>query len=366
MNNSIYLYSGLFVGTFLFVYCLTPFVIRFALWTGFVDSPAAHKVHQKTTPLLGGLAVAAGFFLFMFYTVRTMPGMHFDRPVAGYLLGALILVVLGVIDDRLRLSPLVKMVGQIGAVAVFLVSNNVSGALFHMFGPSWVTVPVLSLWMLTLINAMNFLDNMDGIIGGMSGILGLGFYALSFMSATEPLGTQCHFNAMLSLIFSGAMFGFLPHNFSPAKVFLGDTGSMFVGYFLSTMGFLSGRVAVIRHNDTMFYLAPILLLSYALFDISLVTITRYRDGRRVSQGGKDHSTHRINNVTGSARITALIVYLINSVVVLTTLLVYRVGSRWLLILVFAVFLGIYLFLARKLDQIPIFVPRNQLRVREGE
>jgi UDP-GlcNAc:undecaprenyl-phosphate/decaprenyl-phosphate GlcNAc-1-phosphate transferase len=366
MENPIYTYAGLFLGSGLFVYFLTPFVIRFALWTGFVDSPAAHKAHTKTTPLLGGLAVAAGFFLFTLYAVTILPGMRFDRSILGYLGAAMILVVLGLIDDKLRLSPLIKLIGQIVAVLVFLLSNNTAGALFNMLGPSWVTVPVLMLWMLTLINALNFLDNMDGIITGMSGILALGFYALSFMSCTEPLSELCSFNAMLSLIFAGSMFGFLPHNYNPAKVFLGDTGSMLTGYFLSTMGFLSGRVAVLRHNDSFFYLAPMLLLSYALFDISLVTITRHRDGRRVTQGGKDHSTHRINNVTGSPKITALIVYLINSAVGMTTLLVYRTGSRTLLLIVFVIFLGIYLFLARKLNQIPIFVPQNQLRKPEGQ
>jgi UDP-GlcNAc:undecaprenyl-phosphate GlcNAc-1-phosphate transferase len=364
MNHPIYMYAGVFLGTFGLVFFLTPFVIRLALKMGFVDNPAAHKVHQKTTPLMGGLSVAIGFFLFMVFSVRVLPGMHFNTEVLGYLGGALLLVVLGLIDDKYPLSPRLKSAGQIVAVGVFLYTHNTSGALVQTFGPAWITIPILGLWMLTMINAMNFLDNMDGIISGMSGILAMGFYALSYMSTTGPLEPQCRFIAMLSLVFAGAMFGFLPHNFSPAKVFLGDAGSMLVGYFLSTMGFLSGRIAVIRHNDSWFYLVPILLLSYALFDISLVTVTRYRDGRRVTQGGKDHSTHRINNVTGSAPITAIIVYLINTVVALTTILVYRVGSHLLLILISIIFFGIYIFLARKLNEIPIFVPRNQMRIKE--
>ena len=215
--------------------------------------------------------------------------------------------------------------------------------------------------MVGLMNALNFLDNMDGIITGMSGILALGFYALSFISQTPSLMAQTNFMSLLALSFAGSVFGFLPYNFNPAKIFLGDAGSMFIGYFLSTMGILAGRLAVIRMNDKVYYLLPVLLLSYAIFDISLVSIIRKRDGRRISQGGKDHSTHRIDNAMQSAKVTALIVYLINIIIVLMTILVFKMESVKLLIVSTVMMAVFFIFFGNKLDQIPVQIPENQLR-----
>ena len=212
-----------------------------------------------------------------------------------------------------------------------------------------------------LMNAFNFLDNMDGILAGMSGILALGFYAVCIITKTPSLNELNNYVALLALAFAGAVFGFLPHNFNPAKIFLGDAGSMFIGYFLSTMGILTGKLAVNRMHSNFFYLLPILMLSFAIFDISLVSITRKRDGRRISQGGKDHSTHRLGTAFKSIKVTALIVYLINSIIILTTIIVLQMESVELLIISTIIFIIVFLFFGRKLDKIPIVVPENQLK-----
>ncbi|MCK4654004.1 MAG: hypothetical protein KAU01_06140, partial [Candidatus Cloacimonetes bacterium] len=134
---------------------------------------------------------------------------------------------------------------------------------------------------------------------------------------------------------------------------------MFFGYFLATMGILAGRLAVLRMDNNLFYLLPVLLLSYAIFDISLVSFTRKRDGRKISQGGKDHSTHRIDTAMQSPKVTALIVYLINIVIVLVTILVFKMGSYQLLIISTILFAIFFLFFGNKLDQIPIAIPETQ-------
>ncbi|MCF7793969.1 MAG: undecaprenyl/decaprenyl-phosphate alpha-N-acetylglucosaminyl 1-phosphate transferase [Candidatus Cloacimonetes bacterium] len=341
--------------SFLTVYSITPFIIRFARKINFLDNPNARKVHKKSTPLMGGLAVFIGFTLITIYVIIT--NLHaISGAILGYLGGALIIVTVGLLDDRFGMNPLLKLVGQAVSCLVFLYFND----LLHLFGAVYITLPLLFLWMVGLMNALNFLDNMDGIITGMSGILAFGFYALSFISHSPAVAVQANFMALLSLIFAGSVFGFLPHNFNPAKIFLGDAGSMFIGYFLSTMGILAGRLVVIRMNHRIYYLLPVLLLSYAIFDISLVSFTRKRDGRRISQGGKDHSTHRIDNAMRSAKVTAIIVYLINIIIVLVTVLVLKMESIKLLVLSTIMFAIIFLFFGNKLDNIPVVIPENQL------
>lgn len=354
--NIIYVCLSVIILSFLSVYSITPYIIKFANKMNFLDNPNARKVHKKATPLLGGLAVFIGFFILTIYII--IMNLHsFNRPIIGYLLGAFIIILVGIIDDKFGMKPAMKLIGQALSCCIFLYSND----LFELFGPFYVTIPILFLWMVGLMNALNFLDNMDGIITGMSGILALGFYAFSFISKTHSVDVQANFMMLLSLTFAGSVFGFLPYNFNPAKIFLGDAGSMFIGYFLSTMGILAGRLAVTRMNSPIFYLLPVLLLSYAIFDISLVSFIRKRDGRKISQGGKDHSTHRIHNAMQSPKVTAIFVYLINTIIVLITILVFKMESEKLLIISTVLFAIIFLFFGRKLDQVPVIIPENQLK-----
>ena len=354
--NIVYVYFTIFILAFFSVYSITPLVIKIAHKLNFMDNPNARKVHKKVTPLMGGVAIFIGFFSFTLYVIFTTKH-SFNLPSVGYLLGASIIVLVGIIDDRFGMNPILKLVGQALSCGIFIYSND----LLTILGPAYFTVPLLFLWMVGLMNALNFLDNMDGIITGMSGILALGIYAVSFISHAPGMASQSMFISLLSLTFAGSVFGFLPYNFNPAKIFLGDAGSMFIGYFLSTAGILVGRLAVGSMNSNLYYLLPVLLLSFAIFDISLVSFTRKRDGRRVSQGGKDHSTHRIGTAMGSTKVTALIVYLINIIIVLLTILIFKMESEKLLIVSTIIFAVIFIFFGKKLDQIPIIVPDNQLK-----
>lgn len=359
MDNRIYEYLSVFIMAWLLVYGLTPFIIRLANALNFVDKPEARKIHLKSVPLLGGLSVAIGFVLLCIYDVLISPGRFFDKPMLGYLAGTGIIVLLGLWDDRRGMKPLVKMFGQFAVSVLFIISNFTLQELGLMFGSIYISLPIMVLWMVGLMNALNFLDNMDGIISGMAGILGLGFFAFALINTTQSNMEAMALMALISLSFAGSTFGFLPYNFNPARIFLGDAGSMFIGYFLSSMGILMARYAGNRYNDKFFYLLPVLLLSYAIFDISLVSYTRRRDGRHVMQGGKDHSTHRINNVLGSIKVTAAIIYTINVLIVLTAIIIFRIGNRHLLIITTLMFAAFFLAFGRKLDQVPIQVPANQ-------
>jgi UDP-GlcNAc:undecaprenyl-phosphate/decaprenyl-phosphate GlcNAc-1-phosphate transferase len=359
--NIIYTCMTVFILSFFSVYTITPFIIKFAWKINFLDNPNSRKMHIKAIPLLGGIAVFAGFLIMVCYLILTKQHI-LNLDIIGYLAAALIIVVVGVIDDRFGMNPYLKLIGQLSSCLIFLFSNN----LISLLGPFYITLPILTLWMVGLMNAMNFLDNMDGIITGMSGILALGFYAFSFLSKNTGFSADADYISLLSLVFAGSVLGFLPYNFNPAKIFLGDAGSMFIGYFLSSLGILCGKLAVRSMNNDLYYLLPVLLLSYAIFDISLVSFTRKRDGRKISQGGKDHTTHRIGTALGSSKITAFIIYLINIIIVLVTIIVFMMGSEKLLIISTALFALIFLFFGRKLDQIPIIIPENQLKNNEDK
>ena len=355
--NIVYVCMTVFILSFLTVYSITPIIIKFAQKINFVDNPNARKIHKKAIPLLGGVAVFAGFLTLLLYLVLTRQRV-IDTPFIGYIVGALIIVLVGVIDDKFGMPPFIKLLGQLAACMAFVLTHD----FLTLFGPIYITLPIIILWMIGLMNALNFLDNMDGIITGMSGILALGFYAIGFLSKTPLLTHQADYIALLSLIFAGSVFGFLPYNFNPAKIFLGDAGSMFIGYFLSTMGLLAGSLATQSlGNNKLFFLLPVLLLSYPIFDISLVSYTRKRDGRKISQGGKDHSTHRIGTAMGSAKITAMMVYMINIILVLSTIIVYKMHNTKLLIIATIIFALFFIFFGRKLDEIPIIVPENQIK-----
>jgi len=356
-NYIVFEFLIVFVMSFLLVFNLTPFVIKLAIKTNFMDNPEARKMHKKATPLLGGLSVFIGFILLVLLESFIGAGSRSALATYGYLSGALLIMVVGLVDDRFGMPPLVKLLFQISVCIIFIWSNN----LYFIFGSPFISVPIIVFWMTGLMNAFNFLDNMDGVLSGMAGILALGFYAISFLTKTPSIMDANNYVALLSLSFAGAVFGFLPYNFNPAKQFLGDAGSMFIGYFLSTIGILAGQLAVNRMQSNMFYLLPILLLSFAIFDISLVSITRKRDGRLVSQGGKDHSTHRMGTAMQSIKVTAIAVYLINSIIALTAVIVLKMESVELLIISTLLFVLAFLFFGRKLDKIPIVVPENQIK-----
>ena len=359
MENRTWEYLSVFIMSFLFVYGLTPFIIKLAHALNFEDKPAARKIHQKNTPLLGGLSVFIGFALLCIYDVAISPNRYFDIAMIGYLLGGLLITVLGLIDDKFGMHPVIKLLGQIAVSLIFILSSFRIAELQHMFGSIYISLPLMVLWMVGLMNAMNFLDNMDGILSGMAGILGLGYFAFSLANITGSNSSEMAFIGLISLSFAGATLGFLPYNFNPAKIFLGDAGSMFIGYFLSSMGILMGRFAVLTRQNNIFYLLPVLLLSYAIFDICLVSYTRTRDGRHLSQGGRDHSTHRLLTMLGSVKITAIIVYALNLMIVLTTVIIFITGNGVLLIATAIMFTLFFLFLGHKLDQIPIVIPINQ-------
>lgn len=341
-----------FFFAFLFVYFLTFQIRKIAIRLNFIDKPEERKFHTKPTPLLGGIAILFGLiisFIVSYYICHDL--IPQIKLISYFYIGLLLVCLLGLYDDYSMLKPYIKFIIQSIIALLFIFGTKMT----NIFGSEFITVPLLLLWMVGLMNALNFLDNMDGITAGMASILGLGYFALGILSGN-------HFLSLISVIFIGSCLGFLFHNFHPAKIFLGDAGSMLIGYTLSVLG-------IILFNElpkNCSLLLPILLLSYAIFDISLVSFTRKRDGRNILEGGQDHSTHRIGTATGSVKVTAFMVYLINIVIILITVIVFKINNQFLTLATTIIFATVFLFFGGQLDNIPIVISQNQLRKKQKD
>lgn len=249
-------------------------------------------MHRTPTPLLGGVAIYCAFVAALgvggAFSGAVSPGRVF-----GFFGGASLVFALGVIDDRIVLGWFSKLLGQIVAATLLLASEN-SGDLF-LLSPLGVAFGLL--WLVGLANAMNFLDNMDGLCAGIAAVASLTFIVLATL-AGDP-GT-----AIFAAATAGATIGFLRFNFPPAKIFLGDGGSLFLGYTLASLGVMTAR----ELDFSMGLAVPVMALAYPIFDISFVSVTRVARGQSLTQGGRDHTSHRLHRILGTSRATAWAIY----------------------------------------------------------
>jgi UDP-GlcNAc:undecaprenyl-phosphate GlcNAc-1-phosphate transferase len=278
------------------VLALTPAVRSLATRLRFLDYPNTNKVHLSPTPLMGGIAVALASLASAAAALALMRCPYSAR-IVGFMSGGLMVVVLGLADDANGMRPRNKFVGQTAAAAVMLLSGGVDGIPL----PAPLAFVLALFWMVGLMNAFNFLDNMDGITAGLATIATLGIFVLAVGHG--------HVNtAVAAIAVAGGALGFLWYNFAPASIFLGDAGSLFLGY---VVGGLSLRAVAYAEGGATALLVPVLMLGYPIFDALLVTASRFADGRDLAQGGRDHSSHRIAGLGLSSKQTATVIYIIS-------------------------------------------------------
>ncbi len=287
------------------VLALTPAVRGLATRLRFLDYPNSSKVHINPTPLMGGLAVALAS-LASAAAALALIRCPYSARLVGFMSGGLMAVVLGLADDANGMRPRVKLLGQTAAAAVMLLSGGIDGLPL----PAPLAFILALFWMVGLMNAFNFLDNMDGITSGLATIATLGIFVLA-------VGHGHTNTAIAAVAVAGGALGFLWYNFAPASIFLGDAGSLFLGY---VVGGLSLRAVAYAEGGLSALLIPVLMLGYPIFDAFLVTASRLAEGRDVALGGRDHSSHRIAGLGLSSKQTATVIYLISGL--LTMVAVY--------------------------------------------
>ena len=283
---------------------LTAAARRLALRWNMLDHPVGRKAHSTPTPLMGGVAIFCTFyFMVLAYFVTAFfsheLGMkHVERELLGFLgddgglkmtgilLGGLMIFALGVVDDLHVLKPRWKLLGQIVSAGT-VVAFGMRAKIF-IFNDPWSSSVVTMFWLVLIINSMNLLDNMDGLSAGVSIIA-----AITYFLCIQPIEDEKMVRLLL-LIFAGSVAGFLWHNRPPARIFMGDCGAMFNGYFLGTVALVGTFHVESSHvGSRIAVAAPLLALSVPLFDTFSVIYIRWRNGDSIFLGDKRHFSHRL-------------------------------------------------------------------------
>jgi UDP-GlcNAc:undecaprenyl-phosphate/decaprenyl-phosphate GlcNAc-1-phosphate transferase len=263
------------VASFCLALILTPLVRAFARRFGFIAVPKTDRWHKKPTAMLGGAAIWLSVVIItVVFSLQSIYGKWI-------LLASTLLFLVGLVDDLIHIKPYQKLIGQIlgSAYVVYY------GLTLPWTGSVLLNMALAIFWLVSITNAINLLDNMDGLASGIA-IIAAGFLALSFVNSGQFT------EALLLLVFTAALLGFLVYNSNPASIFMGDCGSMFVGFFLASSALtnISGG----RSRSFLPVLAvPILVLFIPIFDTTFVTVLRKLSGRAASQGGRDHTSHRL-------------------------------------------------------------------------
>jgi len=302
-------YIVLFVTAFLISLLLTPLMISLAFFLKIVDEPGERKIHKHTMPRLGGLAIVLAFILplifasfLIFFTEKGvhLPGMLSVLPrLLYFLLGGVAIFIIGLVDDRKNLGPGKKLIWQV----IVITTVVMTGLRFSIFPHLTFLSGLLTIiWILAITNAFNLLDNMDGLSAGVALISSLIFLSIALVN-------RQYFVATLLAIFAGALSGFLPFNFHPARIFMGDGGSLFVGYIMGGLTVLS----TFYHEGTgtlLPLLMPVLILAVPLYDTGSVLLIRLRERRCLWRGDTSHFSHRLISLGMSERATCLFIYLV--------------------------------------------------------
>ena len=295
----------------------SPVVKNFAYKVGAIDVPKdARRMHKVPTPRLGGLAIFLGFIVsaFLFVPIRG------DREMQSILMGAVIIVVLGVVDDIMALPAMLKFVVQICAALIPTLNGVVIQALSNptifsenpYWSLEWLSVPVTVLWIVAVTNSVNLIDGLDGLACGVSTISATTVLVIALIASEAQV-------ALVMAALVGACVGFMPYNQNPAKMFMGDTGSTFLGYILATMS-IQG---LFKFYAVISFVVPFLILGLPIFDTAFAFIRRIAHGQSPMHADRSHIHHRLIDMGLNQKQAVATLYVISAIlglsaVVLTT------------------------------------------------
>jgi UDP-GlcNAc:undecaprenyl-phosphate GlcNAc-1-phosphate transferase len=316
------LYIVILGEAFLVSYFLTFPIIKLAKKFAVVDKPGHRKIHEAPKPLLGGVAIFTAFFSIVIGNLvaidfasrhncilSSLPQVMHVLPLITNVLpklriilaGGFFIHLLGLLDDiyKEKISYQLKFLVQ--AIVAFGVAS--AGIRTHFMPTEWLNVAVTTVWIIGITNGFNLLDNLDGLTAGISVISALIFYGIASVQGQV-------FFAFILLALAGAGLGFLIHNFHPSKLFMGDSGSLFLGYLFGTLTVM-GSYVVKSSTSLMPVVMPLLILSIPLYDTFSVMFIRWREGRPLFIGDKCHFSHRLLDLGMSHRGTVIFIYLVN-------------------------------------------------------
>lgn len=325
-----------FVIAFVFSFAATPIVYRLAFKIGAIDIPKdSRRMHKKPIPRLGGLAIIFGFI------VSLCCFGQMTRSLAAILVGAAIIAVMGVVDDCKNLDARLKFIIQGIAALIVIIGGNVRITVLtnpnifsdnpYLVLPWWISGIVSFLWIVFITNAVNFIDGLDGLAAGVSAIM-----SVSLVFIAVRIGEYSV--AVVGLAIMGACFGFLPFNFNPAKIFMGDTGSTFLGFILASLS-IQG---VFKSYAIISFAVPLLILGLPLFDAMFAMIRRIYHGQSPMKADRGHLHHRLIDMGFSQKQTVFILYAISGVLGITAVILAESGTLRALILLICVLIFLFI------------------------
>lgn len=302
-------------------FAVTPLVKILSVKWGAIDVPKDdRRMHDHPIPRMGGLAIFLGFL------IATLLLVPLDTPRKGMLLGAVVIVILGVFDDKYALPARLKFVVQIAAALIAALAGNritvLSNPNIFSDNPVWVlgwlSWPVTILWIVAVTNAVNLIDGLDGLACGVSSISSLSMLVIALLVSETDV-------AVVMAALAGACIGFLPFNFHPAKIFMGDTGATFLGYIMATMS-VQG---MFKMYNLISFIVPFLVLGLPIFDVTFAVFRRIAHGQSPMTPDRGHIHHRLIDMGFSQKQAVGVLYLVSAIlglsaVVLTVTKVSRV------------------------------------------
>jgi len=316
------------VVAFIAAILLTPLVKRLAFRLGAVDAPNYRKVHARIMPRLGGLAIYCAFIIGFFF-LKIVTGFESEYAYA-IIIAATIIVFTGIIDDMREISAKAKLLGQVIAACIVVFGGGIQMNFINLpfdgilnFG--WLAIPLTIIWIVGVTNAVNLIDGLDGLAAGVSTI------ALATLAAMAMIMGNGIVIAMASIL-AAATLGFLVFNFHPAKIFMGDTGALFLGFMISVLALLG-----FKNVTVISFIIPIIILGVPISDTFFAIVRRLRQKKKWSDPDKSHLHHRLLDLGFSHRQTVLLIYAIAAVFGVVAI-VFSMAKVWGAILLIAVLL----------------------------
>jgi UDP-GlcNAc:undecaprenyl-phosphate GlcNAc-1-phosphate transferase len=356
MTGAAWEYAAVFVASLLIAWVVTPLMLRLALRRELLDLPADHKSHDSPVPYLGGLAIVIAFSIAVLAAALLRPPDAGGDELAVVMGIGILLSLVGLTDDLWHLGPLPRVLVEVAAGAGLWAVDAGVELTRNDIGDLVVTV----IWVVGITNAFNLLDNMDGLSAGVAALGAGSFFVIAVVNGQFLVGG-------LSAALAGCALGFLRHNFHPARIYMGDAGSLYLGFVLSYLG-LKLRFDA---PDDITFLVPILVLGIPILDTTLVTVSRLLRRRSPFQGGRDHISHRLVRLGLPVRGAVGTIYVATASLGVVALVVSRV-DRTSAYLLAGLVLSIGAVVAFALGLVPVYEdvaaghgiePRKNLRIR---
>lgn len=327
-----------FIMAFIVAFAATPIAKKIAFGIGAVDIPKDNRrMHKKPMARLGGLAIVSGFLVSLLFNILLSmlsfsDVFRLDKQLLGLLIGAVLIVGIGIIDDIKQLGARIKLVIQLLAALAVVLSGTLIVNVTNPFSPHgfsalspWVSYPITILWIVGVTNAVNLIDGLDGLAAGVSSIASLSLFFISALMFDMQ-------TAIITAALAGATLGFLPYNFNPAKIFMGDTGATFLGFVLGVIS-IQGTL---KSAATIAIAVPLLVLGIPLFDTLFAILRRLMNGKSIMEADRGHLHHRLIDMGLSHKQSVVVIYTASATLGLCAIVLADKGALSAIILVIAV------------------------------